>query len=168
MCLYHRFVLRSQRSKESAFTHVIQRETSFHIGISREYGGYNICVHGSSQLRPLCAILCNSGPCALVLFSFILPRRISWTEVPFFNTYVFNTEMLWQMTLLYFLNLPVSLERGTICTITFCENAGCLPTTVNFTSFLVLMLGDAELDGSVSVVHVKICFISSNLYQNVF
>ena len=40
---------------------VIYPETSFDIGIYRQYGGYHICFHGASQLHTLCALLCDSG-----------------------------------------------------------------------------------------------------------
>lgn len=41
--------------------HLISAETSFHIGIHRQYGWHNICVNGASQLCSLCAFLCVTG-----------------------------------------------------------------------------------------------------------
>lgn len=43
------------------------------------------------------------GLCSIILCHFILPWRINWAEVSFFNFYLLNTEMFWKvMQLLIF------------------------------------------------------------------
>lgn len=46
---------------KSIFFNTIFAETSFHIGIFRQYDWYDLCVNGSSQLHTLCAFLCVTG-----------------------------------------------------------------------------------------------------------
>lgn len=52
---FHKFIYLSNL----CFVH--SPETSFYIGICRQYDWYHICFHGASQLHPLCGLLCITG-----------------------------------------------------------------------------------------------------------
>ncbi|OVA19733.1 Vesicle transport protein [Macleaya cordata] len=72
------------------------KEASIYSGIHWQYGWYDLCINGPSQLHSVCVILRVTGTCTLILCTFLLPRRIGWTEVPYFHSYLFNIKMFWQ------------------------------------------------------------------------
>ncbi|KAK9284954.1 hypothetical protein L1049_024136 [Liquidambar formosana] len=97
-------------SKES-LPFLISPEASFYIGIHWQHGGYHLCFHGASQLHSFCVLLCFTGPCTIILCYFLLSRRICWTEVSCFHSYLLNTEMFWKVILMlgfssYIFSLP--------------------------------------------------------------
>lgn len=132
MWFYNRILLCPQRPKESVFSHVIKRETSFHIGVHRQHDGYHICFHGASQLYPLRFLFCATSFSTSILCYFLLSWWIYWTEVHLIISDLFTIKMLRQIIgvndtkmLIFSVVLPLSKwKMVTKCSLWYCTSAG--------------------------------------------
>nr|DAD23718.1 TPA_asm: hypothetical protein HUJ06_025181 [Nelumbo nucifera] len=90
------FALKGPRNQLS---HMSSKEAALYTGIHWQYGWYHLCFYGASQLHSIRPLFCVTGRCTFLLCYFLLPWRICWIEVSFFDSCIFNIEMFWQVML---------------------------------------------------------------------